>query len=220
MKTHFYKKFIAATIIAILGITTINAQETKTSQTSLKYPQVQELSFGYSGEGESYNLSYSHDMHQYLNLEAAFSTPLKFSSDEVWSHLGYIAVGVQRKLLFSDNFILSFRVAPYVGMSYANIVTEEYHEAQIVKGIQRRTLRETQTPSYSKIDAYTTTDNESEFDFTYGATAEIGVGFKIFETKKGKDLFLNIGYKIFAGEFKTEGMFDNGFFKIGLMRTL
>lgn len=61
---------------------------------------------------------------------------------------------------------------------------------------------------------------KSDSEFTYGATADLKAGFKLLETNKGNDIFLNLGYKIYAGEFKTEGMFKNGYFCIGITQIL
>ena len=52
--------------------------------------------------------------------------------------------------------------------------------------------------------------------FTYGAQAMLGAGFKLLETQKGKSVFLSGGYSVAAGEFKTKGMFDAGYWTLGI----
>ncbi len=61
-----------------------------------------------------------------------------------------------------------------------------------------------------------TYDHDDDTKFAYGATADIKAAFKLFETKKGNDYFLNIGYKIYANEFKTKDILKYGYFNIGI----
>ena len=48
------------------------------------------------------------------------------------------------------------------------------------------------------------------------AQAMIGAGVKLFDTSKGKSVFLSGGYSLVAGEFKTKGMFDYGYWMLGI----
>lgn len=57
---------------------------------------------------------------------------------------------------------------------------------------------------------------ESKEEFTYGLSASIGIGVKVWTTKKGNSAFLTFGYQISAPEFETSKMFDNGKFRAGI----
>ena len=57
---------------------------------------------------------------------------------------------------------------------------------------------------------------ESKEEFTYGLSASIGIGVKVWTTKKGNSAFLTFGYQISAPEFETSKMFDNGKFGVGI----
>lgn len=57
---------------------------------------------------------------------------------------------------------------------------------------------------------------EEESDFLWGAIAQFDLGLKLFTTKKGNDCYVTVGYMISAPELETEGMFDNGSWRLGL----
>lgn len=57
---------------------------------------------------------------------------------------------------------------------------------------------------------------ESKEEFTYGLSASIGIGVKVWTTKKGNSAFLTFGYQVSAPEFETSKMFDNGKFGVGI----
>ena len=59
-------------------------------------------------------------------------------------------------------------------------------------------------------------ETESEYDFIYGASAQLEAGLKMYTTKKGNDLYLTVGYDITAPEFDTDGMIDNGTWQLGV----
>jgi hypothetical protein len=65
-----------------------------------------------------------------------------------------------------------------------------------------------------------TVDNESEYDFLYGISAQIEAGIKIFTTKKGNDFYLTIGYDMAAPEFETENVVENGTWQLGVTMRL
>ena len=58
--------------------------------------------------------------------------------------------------------------------------------------------------------------NNDDTEFTYGAQAMLGAGVRLFDTSKGKSVFLSGGYSVVAGEFKTQGMFDCGYWMLGI----
>lgn len=69
----------------------------------------------------------------------------------------------------------------------------------------------------SKFNEYThVKDTEQKTKFLWGAAANARVGIKLYTTKKGTSGYLTLGYYISAPEFKTEDMFDNGSWCLGL----
>ena len=89
-----------------------------------------------------------------------------------------INIGIKKRIVFDDRFMVSLKVNPYIGWCSA---------------------------PYS-----------DDTEFAYGAQGMIGVGVKLFDTSKGKSVFLSGGYNIVAGQFKTKGMFDYGYWMLGI----
>ncbi|MBQ8867640.1 MAG: hypothetical protein IJ013_07975 [Bacteroidaceae bacterium] len=54
-------------------------------------------------------------------------------------------------------------------------------------------------------------DYDEGFKFGYGASANLSIGIRLWKSN-----FITVGYHISAPKFKTENMFDNGFWGIGL----
>ena len=50
----------------------------------------------------------------------------------------------------------------------------------------------------------------------YGGILDIMAGFKVYTTKKGKDIYVTGSYHVNAFEFKTEGAFKNGLWGVGI----
>lgn len=59
-------------------------------------------------------------------------------------------------------------------------------------------------------------EGESDTEFTYGASADAQIGFKVYTKKDGTPVFLTGGYRIDAPEFETKNMFDYGYWTVGL----
>ncbi len=59
-------------------------------------------------------------------------------------------------------------------------------------------------------------EDESDTEFTYGASADAQIGFKVYTQKDGTPVFLTGGYRIDAPEFETKNMFDYGYWTVGL----
>ena len=59
-------------------------------------------------------------------------------------------------------------------------------------------------------------EDKTDYDFTYGATANISAGIKMWTTSKGNDAFITIGYCINAPEFETKDLLKNGLWQFGL----
>ncbi len=54
------------------------------------------------------------------------------------------------------------------------------------------------------------------FEFQYGAAANIDAGLRLWKTEKGSSGFITVGYGITAPKFKTSGMFENGGWVFGI----
>lgn len=64
--------------------------------------------------------------------------------------------------------------------------------------------------------SYTSYDKKSKFNFSYGAAAMAKIGFNVYTSGNGHRHFLTIGYGINAYEFKTNDLFRNGEWQLGL----
>ena len=64
--------------------------------------------------------------------------------------------------------------------------------------------------------------DKTKAEFTYGAHANLSMGFKLYSSKKDPDksYYLVGGYMITAYEFETKGMFKNGMWMIGIASNL
>lgn len=90
-------------------------------------------------------------------------------------------------------------------------------------GLQKSFLKSDSFLIYAKIwpyIGYTDVEydygSESEMDFTYGASAQLEAGTKIYTFKDKTLLYLTVGYDIIAPEFETEGIFENGTWRAGV----
>ena len=73
------------------------------------------------------------------------------------------------------------------------------------------------TPEYKTNSQGKVTESSKTKDkFTYGVSANIGAGVKIFESKSGKGFYLTVGYYCSAPEFETQDMLKYGDWMIGL----
>lgn len=196
------KKIIAIFAISILTISAF-AQENNSETTNSEIKNITggaEYSLMYSPEIETYGFSMAAAMNKLFHFEWGITSNLK-SAKKGSTYLGYMGVGIHQGMFLGDSFMINFALAPYIGYSRFSYETTEM-----------RPVISSLPSSYGKYygtKPFTTTKDENEF--TYGATADVNVGFKI-----SKSYCLNIGYKIFASEFKTKNMFKSGFIKVGL----
>lgn len=133
--------------------------------------------FVYQPDAKVYGLDISMDMYKYFFWGMSFYSNLNFKDNQLSGQVN-INLGVKKRIIINDNFMLLGKLNPYVGWCSA---------------------------PYS-----------DDTKFTYGAQAMLGAGFKLFETQKGKSVFLSGGYSVAAGEFKTKGMFDYGYWMLGI----
>ena len=134
--------------------------------------------FVYQPDFKTYALDVSMDMYKYFFWGMSFYSNLKFKPEKALSFQINLNLGIKKRVLINDNFMLVGKLYPYIGWCSA---------------------------PYS-----------DDTDFTYGAQAMIGAGVKLFDTSKGKSVFLSGGYSLVAGEFKTKGMFDYGYWMLGI----
>lgn len=150
------------------------------------------------GEGESFSFLYQPDAKLYgLQMElgtksfclaASILSNLKFGKKETTATKAYLGPGVRRKYVFNNTFVIQGKVYPYIG------------------------LADSSTPKNIEIKH----EAEEKTEFTYGASADISAGIKLWNTSHGNSTFLHLGYAIIANEFKTKGIFKNGCIMVGL----
>ena len=121
-------------------------------------------------------------------LTASIISNLKFGGKETSASTAWMGAGVRRKLVIADNFLIQGKLYPYIGLGQSN------------------------TPKNIEIGQ----ESEDKTKFTYGASADVSVGLKLWNTAKGNSTFLHVGYAIMASEFETKGMFKGGCIMVGL----
>lgn len=156
----------------------------------------------YYGDGSSFSFLYQSDAKLYgLQMElgtnlfcltSSIISDLKFGGKETSSAMAWLGAGVRRKLVFGDNFLIQGKLYPYIGLS---------------KSITPKNIETGQ-------------EAKDETKFTYGASADISLGLKLYNTSKGNSTFLHVGYAIIASGFETKGMFKDGCIMVGLTTIL
>lgn len=106
-------------------------------------------------------------------------------------------LGVGKRYLFSDMFLLQGKIGLFAGYSS--------YEATKISHDNHGNTKET---------------TESKSKFNYGANGNIALGIKLWDTKKGNSTFITVGYYITASEFETKDMFKNGSWGIGFTTIL
>lgn len=154
------------------------------------------------GDGSSYSFLYQSDAKVYgLQVEGgsdlfcmtfSFMSDLEFGAKKTSTSLGILGIGARRKIVLGDNLLFQGKLYPYIGLRYTHI------------------------PKIIEIDQ----EAKDETKFTYGASADFSIGFKIWNTAKGNSTFLHVGYALMAGEFETKGLFKNGAIMLGLTTIL
>ncbi|MBQ8269595.1 MAG: hypothetical protein IJZ22_00110 [Bacteroidaceae bacterium] len=196
------RKIIAICAISALTISAF-AQENNSETTSNGFKDITngtEFSLMYSPEIETYGINMSSAINKILYAEWGLLSNLK-SAKKGSTYLGYMGVGIHQGFILGNSFMMNFSLAPYIGYSRYSYETTEMRP--VISSLP------SSYGNYYGIKPFTTTKDENEF--TYGATADINFGFKVY-----KEYGISFGYKIFAGEFKTKNMFKSGFIKVGL----
>lgn len=167
------------------------ANPTYNSNNSFVYGEGSSFSFLYQSEAEVYGLQMEFGTNLFC-LTSTFMSDLEFGGKKTSSSAALLGAGVRRKIVFGDNFLIQGKLYPYIGLSYIG------------------TPKNTETGQ----------EAEDKTKFTYGASADLSIGFKICNTAKGNSTFLHVGYVLMAGEFETKGLFKNGAIMLGLTTIL
>lgn len=158
-----------------------------TSNNSLEYGEGSSFSFLYQSDAKLYGLQMEMGTNLFC-LTASIISNLKFGKKDTSASTAWLGAGVRRKLVIVNNFLIQGKLYPYIGLSQSN------------------------TPKDIEIGQ----EAEDKTKFTYGASADVSVGLKLWNTAKGNSTYLHVGYAIMASEFETKGMFKGGCIMVGL----
>ena len=158
-----------------------------TSNNSLEYGEGSSFSFLYQSDAKLYGLQMEMGTNLFC-LTASIISNLKFGKKDTSASTAWLGAGVRRKLVIANNFLIQGKLYPYIGLSQSN------------------------TPKDIEIGQ----EAEDKTKFTYGASADVSVGLKLWNTAKGISTYLHVGYAIMASEFETKGMFKGGCIMVGL----
>ena len=158
-----------------------------TSNNSLEYGEGSSFSFLYQSDAKLYGLQMEMGTNLFC-VTASIISNLKFGGKDTSASTAWMGAGIRRKLVFADNFLIQGKLYPYIGLSQSN------------------------TPKNIEIGQ----EAKDKTEFTYGASADVSVGLKLWNTAKGNSTFLHVGYAIMASEFETKGMFKGGCIMVGL----
>ena len=158
-----------------------------TSNNSLEYGEGSSFSFLYQSDAKLYGLQMEMGTNLFC-LTASIISNLKFGKKDTSASTAWLGAGVRRKLVIANNFLIQGKLYPYIGLSQSN------------------------TPKDIEIGQ----EAEDKTKFTYGASADVSVGLKLWNTAKGNSTYLHVGYAIMASEFETKGMFKGGCIMVGL----
>ena len=157
------------------------------SNNLLEYGGGSSFSFLYQSDAKLYGLQMELGTNLFC-LSTSIISNLKFGGKATSASTAWMGGGVRRKLVIADNFLIQGKLYPYIGLSQSN------------------------TPKNIEIGQ----EAEDKTEFTYGASADLSVGIKLWNTGKGNSTFLHIGYVIMASEFKTRDMIKGGCLMVGL----
>lgn len=158
-----------------------------TSNNSLEYGEGSSFSFLYQSDAKLYGLQMEMGTNLFC-LTASIISNLKFGKKDTSASTAWLGAGVRRKLVIANIFLIQGKLYPYIGLSQSN------------------------TPKDIEIGQ----EAEDKTKFTYGASADVSVGLKLWNTAKGNSTYLHVGYAIMASEFETKGMFKGGCIMVGL----
>ncbi|MBQ8191097.1 MAG: hypothetical protein IJZ45_04970 [Bacteroidaceae bacterium] len=153
-----------------------------------------DIGVSYNSDSEVVGLSFGNDLGESGYMKYGFN--VGFGDIDLYS--GTLGIGLKKRYVMNDVFLIQGMIYPYIGYG---------------------------STSYKILDSYSNYgtpiyETKTNNDFLYGAAANLSIGLKLWNTKKGNSTFLTLGYYISAPEFKTENMFDNGSWGIGFTTIL
>lgn len=185
------KKSLLLLALGIMTFVGLQAQETATADESKKSETAKSytsVSDYYVGWSDKSEI-FSFNFGGSFDKYSDFTLGFNFGFGDFSVYECYFGFGLQKRYFIDNAFLIQAKLYPYVGYG-----SYEY---------------ETVNSKGKKI-----TEDESEF--LWGAMAQFDLGLKIFTTKKGNDCYVTVGYMICAPELETDGMFDNGSWRLGL----
>lgn len=135
------------------------------SNNLLEYGGGSSFSFLYQSDAKLYGLQMELGTNLFC-LSTSIISNLKFGRKATSASTAWMGGGVRRKLVIADNFLIQGKLYPYIGLSQSN------------------------TPKNIEIGQ----EAEDKTEFTYGASADVSVGIKLWNTGKGNSTFLHVGY--------------------------
>ena len=122
-----------------------------------------------------------------------------------------VSMDMYKYFFWGMSFYSNLKFKPSDALSY---------QMNINLGVKKRIVFDDRFMASLKVNPYigwmSKHDGSSNSEFTYGAAGAVNIGLKLFDTSKGKSVFLTGGYNIMAGEFRTKGMFDSGAWMLGI----
>lgn len=153
-----------------------------------------DIGISYNSDSKVGGISFGSDLGKNGYMKYGFNAG--FGDIDLYS--GTFGIGLKKRYVMNDAFLIQGMIYPYIGYGSTSYkVLDSYSNYG--------------TPIYE-----TKTDN----DFLYGAAANLSLGIKLWNTKKGNSTFLTVGYYISAPEFETKNMFDSGSWGIGFTTIL
>jgi hypothetical protein len=131
------------------------------------------------------------DIDKNIVFDWGLASNLKFDGKSTSVTQAFFGLGAKQRYIFSESFLLNFRLFPYAGFSQ---ISQPKNVQQGIEGNEKT-------------------------EFIYGASFDVQIGIKLWNTPSGNSYFLSAGYKLDAFEFKTKGLLKNGGVMIGLSWT-
>ena len=172
-------------------INTIQTEENETIKNKDIIPNERIMSFDllYQSKAKVYGFAFNGYATKYIIVSYGMSSNLKFGKDDLNTMAFYFGVGLGNHIIYNDNFYIQGKIYHYLGYGSYDVL---------------------------KLDKYGKLQKDDKSKFLYGAIADLSVGLKLLETKKGNDIYLNLGYMVDAGEFKTKDVIKNGMIMVGI----
>lgn len=172
-----------------------NGNTTPSTQVASEKTEFQgtDLGINIDTDADVYGVSFGgdQDKHGYMT----FGMKMGFGDVSIYSFtFGY---GLKKRYVMNDSFLIQGMIYPYAGYSLMSYEVVSYTD----KG-------------------YKKTETKDDSEFAWGAAANLSIGLKLWNTKKGNSTFLTLGYYISAPELETKNLIDNGSWGIGFTTIL